>query len=259
MLKRVTQAFAQGARSQLEPAMLKLLLVPFAVAMLLWAVAAWFAWAPLVEWLDRTLFDSTGAMRWVQTTMARIGVDDFGRAASAVIALLLWVPLVFVSATVLIAVLAMPAVTRHLGQRDYADVARLGSAWNVLPSLWNASKAFALFMIGYLLTMPLWLIPPLAFVVPWLWWSWLTARLMRLDSLIEHADPAERRALIAAHRREYGLLGMMVCALNYVPPLFLITPVLSALVFTHYSLARLREQRAAPQRITDGIRPDHRR
>jgi hypothetical protein len=30
-----------------------------------------------------------------------------------------------------------------------------------------------------------------------------------------------------------------------VPPLFLVTPVLSALAFCHYSLAVLREQRAA--------------
>ncbi len=259
MLNRVAQAFTQGVRSQFKSPMLKLLLVPFVVALLLWGVAVWFAWTPLVAWLDQTLFDSTGVMRWVQEQMTRIGIADFGRAASSVIAMLLWVPLVFMSATVVIAVLAMPLVTRYLGQQDYADVARRGSTWDVLPSLWNALKAFAVFVIGYLVTMPLWLIPPLAFVVPWLWWSWLTARLMRLDSLIEHADPVERRALIAANRREYGVLGMLVSALNYVPPLFLITPVLSALVFTHYSLARLRERRAMPERIEHGIRPDHHR
>ena len=38
----------------------------------------------------------------------------------------------------------------------------------------------------------------------------------------------------------------MVTALNYVPPLFLITPVLSALAFAHYSLALLRDERGRP-------------
>jgi len=37
-----------------------------------------------------------------------------------------------------------------------------------------------------------------------------------------------------------------VAAVNYIPPLFLVAPVLSALVFAHYSLSRLRELRGAP-------------
>lgn len=83
----------------------------------------------------------------------------------------------------------------------------------------------------------------LALVVPWLWWGWLTARLMRFDSLVEHADKGERERLIASDRRSYLLLGLATAALNYIPPLFLIAPVLSALVFAHYSLSRLREIR----------------
>lgn len=69
------------------------------------------------------------------------------------------------------------------------------------------------------------------------------ARVMRLDSLIEYADGRERSVATARHKHNYFLLAMAVSALNYVPPLFLITPVLSALAFGHYSLALLREQR----------------
>ena len=71
----------------------------------------------------------------------------------------------------------------------------------------------------------------------------LTARLMRFDSLVEHADKSERERLIGSDRRAYLLLGLAVAALNYIPPLFLVAPVLSALVFAHYSLSRLRELR----------------
>jgi hypothetical protein len=91
--------------------------------------------------------------------------------------------------------------------------------------------------------MPLWLIPPLALIVPWLWWGWLTASLMRFDSLVEHADRNERERLIRSDRRAYLLLGLSVALLNYIPPLFLVAPVLSALVFAHYSLSRLRQRR----------------
>ncbi|HEY0876953.1 MAG TPA: hypothetical protein VGE10_00740, partial [Zeimonas sp.] len=55
----------------------------------------------------------------------------------------------------------------------------------------------------------------------------------------------ERGASNAEHRRSYLLLALLVTLLNYVPPLFLITPVLSALAFAHYSLALLRQRRSA--------------
>src|SRR5690606_22187838 len=123
-----------------------------------------------------------------------------------------------------------------------ADVDRRGSL-ALAANLWNVLRSLVVFVIGYLLTVPLWLIPPLALVVPWLWWGWLTARLMRFDSLVEHASSSEREALIRSDKRSYLALGLAVALLNYIPPLFLVAPVLSALVFAHYSLSRLRDQR----------------
>src|SRR5690606_34523622 len=120
-----------------------------------------------------------------------------------------------------------------------------------VPGVLNAIIALLVFAIGYLVSLPLWLIPPLALIVPWLWWSWLTARVMRLDSLVEYAGADERRLLVKENRREYLLLGMVVSALNYVPPLFLVTPVLSALAYGHYSLALLRDQRLQSPSIGD--------
>jgi len=70
---------------------------------------------------------------------------------------------------------------------------------------------------------------------------------MRFDSLVEHATPAEREQVIQSDRRSYLLLGLLLALLNYIPPLFLVAPVLSALVFAHYSLSRLREQRGPDQ------------
>jgi hypothetical protein len=68
---------------------------------------------------------------------------------------------------------------------------------------------------------------------------------MRLDSVIEYADAGERRLLLARYKRDYLALAMLVSVLNYIPPLFLVTPVLSALAFGHYSLAALRAERKA--------------
>ena len=158
-------------------------------------------------------------------------------------AVLLLAPLMFVAALIVVSVAAMPIVNRHLSQSAYRDVSRSGG-WSVAQSLWVAASGVAVFGLGYVLTMPLWLVPLLGLLVPWVWWSWLTARIMRFDSLVEHADAFERDALIGQHRREYLALALLVTALNYVPPLFLITPVLSALAFGHFSLSALRQFRA---------------
>jgi hypothetical protein len=136
----------------------------------------------------------------------------------------------------------MPVVNQHLGAGPYRDVHRRGS-WSVAASLWNALSSTVVFVLVYLLSLPLWLVPLLGLLLPWLCWSWLTARVMRFDSLVEHADAQERSALIARYRRAYFGLGLLVTSLNYIPPLFLITPVLTALAFGHFSLQAVRDAR----------------
>lgn len=240
-MHRVLAAFSRSLASQLHPKMLALLVWPFLAAVVGWIVLAWFAWGPLVDWISESLLGRFSIVRWSFERMAAMGFESAPDLAATMLALLVAIPMIFATGLGLVAVLAMPVVVRHLGGR-YPDVRRRGSA-SIGASIWNAVSSIAIFVVGYILTMPLWLIPPLAFVVPWLWWSWLTARTMRFDSLVEHADPVERRALISTHRRSYLLLGLLVTVLNYIPPLFLVTPVLSALAYVHFSLESLRRAR----------------
>lgn len=239
----VLRAFGRGVASQMQPAMLALLVVPFVVAIVFWALTAWFVWTPLTDWLAAALLQGDGWLRRAFDWSGQGGMAGARSALGVAVALLVLLPLMFVTAVAIVGVIAMPVVNRHLSAGPYRDVARRGSS-AIVASLWNAVSSAMLFMVGYLASMPLWLLfGPLALVVPWFWWSWLTARIMRFDSLAEHADPAERRMLIRRWRRQYFGLSLAVTALNYVPPLFLVTPVLSALCFGHFSLAALRQAR----------------
>ena len=247
-MDRVLKAFGRAVLSQLHPKMLALLIVPFIVSILFWILTAWLVWTPLTDWLAAVLFD--GWFGRIHAWAEGIGLGGIRDWIPALIALLVVVPAAWVTATVLVAVFAMPLVMRFLVARNYPGVAVLGTV-SPVPGVLNAVVALLVFAFGYLLSLPLWLIPPLALIVPWLWWSWLTARVMSLDSLVEYAGADELRALVKRNRREYLLLGMVVSALNYVPPLFLVTPVLSALAFGHYSLSLLREQRLRTPAIAD--------
>jgi len=238
----VVAALGRGAASQLHPRMLGLLVLPFVVAIAFWILSAWFLWEPVTGWFQAMVFQGDGWMARGYRAVAPYGLGGLSTWIPNLFAFLLLVPIAIATALALIALLAMPVVVRHLGSGPYADVERRGSL-ALGANLWNVFRSLAVFVLGYLLTMPLWLIPPLALVVPWLWWGWLTARLMRFDSLVEHAAGSERAALIAADGRNYLMLGLAVALLNYIPPLFLVAPVLSALVFAHYSLSRLRDRR----------------
>ena len=239
---RISAAFFKGCISQLHPRMLVLLILPFLIALVLWGLSAWLFWDPLVIWLKDSWLLSSRVVSFLGESTKPLGLSDLGRGLASVAALLLLFPVVIATGMVAIAVFAMSAVLRFLSARHFPDVLRRGS-FSVWANLLNAVLSVGVFVIGYLASLPLWLIPPLALIVPWLWWGWLTARIMRFDSLVEHAAPKERNALIARYRQEYFVLGLAVSALNYVPPLFLITPVLSALVFGHFSLSRLAEYR----------------
>jgi Etoposide-induced protein 2.4 (EI24) len=172
-----------------------------------------------------------------------IGIDRPNRIVPNILATVLLVPLIFVSAVLFISVLAMPVVIRHLTAEHYADVQRLGSL-SVMASASNAAKSLLLFFVGYIITIPLWFIPPLILVVPWLWWGWLNSRLMRFDSLLEHATRQEREQIIRANKTDYRVLGLSAAGLNYLPPLFIAAPVFGALAFAHYSLQSLRNLRS---------------
>lgn len=243
-MTRVFAAFFRALVSQLHPRMLALLVGPFVVAVVFWVLVALFAWDPLIEFLRSGFFEGGGVLQAVFDWIAAIGLDELRGVFVVITALMLLLPLMLVTAVVLVAVLSMPAVNLHLGKGTYRDVERRGG-WSVFGSLWNAIWASLLFLLGYLVTIPLWLVPPLAFVVPWLWWGWFTARVMRFDSLVEHADADELRALSREHRGQYLALGLLVSVLNYVPLMFLVTPVLSALAFGHFTLSLLRDRRAA--------------
>jgi hypothetical protein len=147
------------------------------------------------------------------------------------------------TALIIIATVAMPTVVAHVGGRDYPTLA-LKRGGSYLGSLGNALWVGIVFTIGFIVTLPLWLIAPLAFLLPLLWWGWATSRMFRYDALVAHASAEERATLFARHGRSFLAIGTIVSLLNFVPPLFFLVPVLGGLAFTHYGLHALERLRA---------------
>src|SRR3546814_1363240 len=141
------------------------------------------------------------------------------------------------------AVFVITIVLRHLEKRDYPGLTRQGQ-FSTTVGDWNAIWVVGLFAIGWLVTMPLWLIPPRPVVLPIFWWAFAFIRMLRVDAVIEHASAQERRLLWRRHSRQLWLIGFLLALINLFPPAWLILPVFSALVFAHFSLEALRQLQA---------------
>jgi hypothetical protein len=151
-------------------------------------------------------------------------------------------PLSGILGLVIAAVFVMPIVLRHLEKREYQGLVRKGE-FSTVVGAWNAVLIGVLFAIGWAVTMPLWLFPPFAILLPIFWWAFAFTRMLRVDAVIEHASGKERRLIWRRHNRQLWLIGVCLALLNLVPPLWLVLPVFSALVFAHFSLESLRQLR----------------
>ncbi len=193
------------------------------------------------------------------------GLPDMSSWVAPALVLVLVTPLIVLVALLTVAFLMTPALVGLVGQRRFPTLERLqgGSLWQSV--LWSlGSTLMALLLL--LLSMPLWLIPPLVLIVPPLIWGWLTYRVMAFDALSEHASADEREELLRRHRMALLLMGVVCGYLGAAPAIvwasgvlfvaafFILVPLaiwiytlvfaFSSLWFTHFGLAALQQLRA---------------
>ena len=248
-LRGVGDAFGRAILSQFHPKMLFALLLPFLIMMVGALLVLFIALGPLTDWLDQQLSATTPilvAAQWMQSmglfSLAAIKAWLLPLMVAAVL-----LPLTGILGLAVAAVFVMPIVVRHVSRHHYNDL-QLSGQHAFIVSLWNALWVSVLFMVGWVLTLPFWLFPPLGLLVSLLWWSFAFSRMMRLDAIVDHASAEERTELIARHGTGFWAIGLVCALLNLLPPAWVFLPVFSGLVYTHFGLAalrRLREERLA--------------
>lgn len=223
----------RAARDLLRPDMLFQALWPPMAAFLCWSIIAWFAWQPAAAWVAANLPD----WQWL---------NWLGPWLSHVVVFFIFAPLVYFTVLLLVAMFALPRMMAIIAARDYPELSRQGSAgaafWG---SLANTLAAGAIFVAGWLVTLPLLLVPGALLVLPLFWAAWLNQRAFRFDALAEHAQAGERQAVIGRERSSLYLGGLLGALLAYVPILHLLALPYTAILFVHLCLGALRELRNA--------------
>jgi hypothetical protein len=116
-------------------------------------------------------------------------------------------PVLVVVVLFVVAVLMTPAVVNLVSRRRYPDLERRHGASFLRGALWSLGSTL-MAAIALIVSVPLWLIPPLILVLPPLIWGWLTYRVMTFDSLADHASSEERGLVFREHRSWLLLMGV---------------------------------------------------
>jgi Etoposide-induced protein 2.4 (EI24) len=216
------------------------------VAALRGALEQWQVWATLMDWLDS------------------FGAQKLHALLAPLILVMLAVPLVVMATLALVALFMTPAVVSLVAARRFPQLERRRGAGWAQQLLWSLSCTLAA-LVALVLSLPLWLVPPLVLILPPLIWGWLTCRVLAFDVLAAHASRDERRLLLKTHRLPLLAMGVITGYLGAAPSVLfafgavsvVLAPVLglaavwiytvvfafAACWFAHYLLAALQRLR----------------
>jgi len=237
----VTRSLLFALGNLLHPRMLWLMLWPLLIALGIWGTLAIVFWAQLAVWLAGLI------NQWLTTGWFAIQWDMQGAAliAAKFLILIMLVPLVQLTALLILSTFGMPAMVEHVAARSYPGLERRKGG-SLAGSLWNGVVALCGMALLFLVSIPFWLFPPLWPMIPVAILGWVNQRVLRYDALAEHADAHEMQQVLAGRRPSLYLLGLVLALMAYIPLVGFFAPVLFGLSFIHYLLAALTVHREAP-------------
>jgi hypothetical protein len=233
----VPGALLYGLANLLHPRMLWLMVWPMLVALAAWGALAVAFWPRLAAALAGLL------QRWLSFASLDLGAAT-SIAAHVVLALLI-IPLIWLTALFILGAFGMQKMVDHVAQRSFPQLERKHGA-SVAGSLWNGAAALGGMVLLFVLTLPLWILPPLWPLIPLAVFTWANQKLLRYDALGEHADREEMARIFRARRGALLALGLMLALVAYVPFVGFVAPVVFGLAFIRYLLGALQELRGAP-------------
>jgi CysZ protein len=231
-------ALGYGLLNVFHPRMLWLMVWPMLVALTVWGIAAYVFWRRLAESLG-------GVMKgWLDPVLGWVPFDIGTLAAfiANLMLVMLFFALVYLTVLFIPGVFGMQKMVDHVAERSFPGLERRRGG-GAAGSVWNGIVALGGMALVFLVSLPLWLVPPLGPLVLLAILAWGNQRLLRYDALAEHADAAEMARIFREHRGALYLLGFLLALFAYVPLVQFLGPVMFGLAFIRYELGTLIELR----------------
>jgi hypothetical protein len=248
----------------MHPRVIALSFLPLVLMVALSFGLGYFFWEPAVAsvtgWLQ-TYELVKSFLIWLDS----VGMSSLRAVFAPLLVLVLATPVIVLLCLLLVALFMTPAMVELVAQRRFAELERKRGGSLIVGLLWSLGSTLVA-ALALLLSMPLWLVPPLVLVLPPLIWGWLTYRVFAFDALAVHASAAERKQILREHRGSLLLMGVLSGYLGAAPSLIwasgamlialapLLVPVaiwiytlvfaFASLWFAHFTLLALQRMRA---------------
>jgi hypothetical protein len=248
----------------LHPRAVILSLLPLLITIsLAWAASYWL-WDGAVAWV-RDLLETSSVFATVWQWFVVFGVRDLKSVVAPLVVIFSVTPVVVVLSLLAVSFLMTPALLHWFASRRFPVLERKqgGGFW---ASLGWSLLSVLIALLALLVTLPLWLVPPLAMVIPPLIWGWLTYRVLTFDVLAVHANRDERLAITQEYRLTLLGMGILTGLMGAAPSLvwasaavfaaafvvlvplavwlYTLVFAFSSLWFAHFALAALADLRA---------------
>jgi len=256
----------------LMPRVMLLSLLPLVMMLALTMSLGYFYWQPTQDWV-REMLDSwqmlQGMMDWLQAR----GAGGLQSVMVQLVIIFAITPVLVIVSLLAVSMMMTPALLSLVVDRRFQHLSRKQGGTMVSSLMWTLGSTLAA-VLAMLISLPLWVVPPLMFVVPPLIWGWLSYRVMVYDALLAHASREERIAIGQRHRGWLLFMGVLTGYMGALPSIVwasgaffaaafvLLVPfaiwiyalvfAFTSLWFTHYSLAALESLRAESDFVVVG-------
>lgn len=240
-MESILRSLQRAAQDLLAPRMLSLAFWPMGLSLLAWGLLAWLfgaTWkAEIAAFLATTPLNDLAL--W-------LGAEWLTAYAAMFVLALLWLPAMYVTALLITSLALMPLIVGFVAERYYPELDRRRGG-SLTGSVVNGLVALVLFLLAWVVLLPVWLFAPFGIAVSVLLNAWLNQKLFMYDALSEHASDSELTGLRHVGGWRLFTLSGLLGLLHFVPIVNLLAPVYMALAFTHHGLEGLdRARRGLP-------------
>ena len=262
-MSKLLNSFWRAAAYCLHPRVIALSVLPLIIMAVISLGLGYFFWESAIAAVRSNLesFALLDTMvRWLET----LGLSGLRVVLAPVLLLFLAIPVIVIVSLLFVAIFMTPAMVALVAERRFPSLERKKGGSLIASLFWSLGSTL-LAAIALVLSIPLWLVPPLILILPPLIWGWLTYRVMSYDALVDHASSEERRQIFKQHRGSLLAIGIVSGYLGAAPSIIwasgamfvALAPVLvpvaiwiytlvfafSSLWFAHYTLEALDQLR----------------
>jgi len=262
-MHKLLDAFWRAAMYCLHPRVIALSVLPLVIMAVVSLGLGYFYWEAAIAAV-RSNLESFALLDTMVGWLERLGLSNLRVVLAPVLLLFLAIPVIVIVSLLFVSIFMTPAMVALVAERRFPGLERKKGGSLLASVLWSLGSTL-LAAIALVLSIPLWLVPPLILILPPLIWGWLTYRVMSYDALVDHASREERRQIFKEHRGSLLAIGIISGYLGAAPSIIwasgamfvALAPVLvpvaiwiytlvfafSSLWFSHYTLNALNQLR----------------